>query len=130
MISDILNNIKNIFSYRIFIAICNIFAVQYCRKKVSIMASVNVRIDDDIKRDAEEILKRIGVTPSAAINMFYIQIIRTASIPFELKVDISNQETLEALEELKEFEKDPSKGKRYHSVKELMKDLRKEDEEG
>ena len=92
------------------------------------MANVNVRIDDEIKKEAEDILKRIGITPSAAINMFYIQIIRTASIPFELKVDIPNKETLEALEELKEFEKDPSKGKRYTSAKELLEDLRKEDD--
>ena len=94
------------------------------------MANVNVRIDDEIKKEAEDILKRIGITPSAAINMFYIQIIRTASIPFELKADIPNKETLEAIEEIKEMEKHPEKYKSYSSAEEIIDEVRKEMKKG
>ena len=51
------------------------------------MAQTNltIRIDEDIKRDAEIVFERIGLTMSAAINVFFRQAVRTQAIPFELK---------------------------------------------
>ncbi len=49
-------------------------------------ANVNVRIEADIKTQAEKILEAIGITQSAAIDMFYRQIILNRGIPFELKL--------------------------------------------
>lgn len=55
------------------------------------MANINIRIDDDIKKEAEVIFDKIGISASAAINIFYKQVIRTQSIPFELKADSNNK---------------------------------------
>ena len=90
------------------------------------MANVNVRIDGDIKKSAEEVFKRIGLTPSSAINLFYVQVIRTNSIPFELKAEIPNEETLEALEELKEIEKNPNNHKSFKNAKEILNEAKEE----
>ena len=51
------------------------------------MAQTNltIRIDDDIKREAEILFARIGMNMSSAINVFFRQAIRAQSIPFELK---------------------------------------------
>ena len=51
------------------------------------MAQTNltIRIDEDIKKDAESLFNRIGLNVSAAINVFFRQAIREQSIPFELK---------------------------------------------
>jgi len=51
------------------------------------MAQTNltIRIDEDIKRDAETLFNRIGLNLSSAINVFFRQAIREQSIPFELK---------------------------------------------
>jgi DNA-damage-inducible protein J len=51
------------------------------------MAQTNltVRIDDDIKREAELLFNKIGLNMSSAINIFFRQSIRTQAIPFELK---------------------------------------------
>jgi DNA-damage-inducible protein J len=51
------------------------------------MAQTNltIRIDEDIKRDAETLFNRIGLNISSAINVFFRQAIREQSIPFELK---------------------------------------------
>ena len=51
------------------------------------MAQTNltIRIDEDIKRDAESLFNRIGLNLSSAINVFFRQAIREQSIPFELK---------------------------------------------
>ena len=89
------------------------------------MANVNVRIDADIKKNAEKVFMNLGLSASTAINMFYKQVIRTNSIPFELKADIPNKETLEALKEAEEMDKNNT-GKTYHSAKELMEDLLKD----
>ena len=51
------------------------------------MAQTNltIRIDEDIKREAENLFNRIGLNMSAAINVFFRQSIREQAIPFELK---------------------------------------------
>ena len=51
------------------------------------MAQTNltIRIDEDIKRDAETLFNKIGLTMSSAINVFFRQAVREQAIPFELK---------------------------------------------
>ena len=61
------------------------------------MANINIRIDSEIKKNAEAVFSNIGITPTAAINLFYKQVIRTQSIPFELKADIPNQKILRSI---------------------------------
>ena len=88
------------------------------------MANINIRIDQNIKKNAETIFKSLGLTPTTAITMFYIQTIRNNGIPFALKLETPNKETLEAIKEVEEMEKDPSKRTRiFNSVDELMEDL-------
>lgn len=89
------------------------------------MANINVRIDNKVKENAEAVFASLGITPTAAISLFYNQVIRTNSIPFELKADIPNQKTLLALNEVEKMEKNPEKFKGYNSVDSLMEDLLK-----
>ncbi len=49
-------------------------------------ANVNCRIAEDIKYKAEDILTRIGLPRSVAIDMFYRQIIMNNGLPFEVKI--------------------------------------------
>ena len=87
------------------------------------MANINVRIDDNIKRKAEDVFENIGLTPSAAFNLFYVQVIRTKSIPFELRADIPNATTLAAMEEVDQMDK-KNIGKTFNTIDELMEDLK------
>ena len=87
------------------------------------MANINVRIDPNVKRKAEQVFAKLGITPTSAISLFYNQVIRTNSIPFELKADMPNKETLSALDELGEMENNPDAHESFNSVDELMKDL-------
>jgi len=50
------------------------------------MANVNIRIDDSVKKEAEEIFSELGLTMSAATNVFYKQVIRHRGIPFDLRI--------------------------------------------
>ena len=96
----------------------------YVEMEGFIMANVNVRIDDKVKKGAEAVFSSLGLTPTTAINLFYNQVIRTNSIPFELKAT-PNKETLAAIQELDDMEKNPEKYKGYDSVDELVDDLLK-----
>lgn len=90
------------------------------------MANINVRIDEKVKKAAEKVFNEVGITASTAINMFYKQVIRTNSIPFEIKAEVPNKKTLKALKEVEDMEKHPDKSRSYKNVDELMKDLLKQ----
>ena len=49
------------------------------------MANITVRIDDTVKRDAETLFEKLGMSISGAINVFFRQAIREQSIPFQIK---------------------------------------------
>ena len=49
-------------------------------------ANMNVRIQEYIKQQAEQILEMIGVPRATAIDMFYRQIILNKGIPFSLTI--------------------------------------------
>ena len=51
------------------------------------MAQISLRVDDDVKYDAERILDDIGISMSTAINVFLKAVIRENRIPFELAAD-------------------------------------------
>ena len=46
--------------------------------------AVYARIDTDLKENAENILNRLGISPSSAIQMLYSQIVLTRGLPLDL----------------------------------------------
>lgn len=48
------------------------------------MAQINVRVDDDLKANAEKLFDELGLNISTAFNMFLKQAVRQGSIPFEI----------------------------------------------
>lgn len=85
------------------------------------MANINVRIDENVKREAENIFEQLGLNASTAINIFYKQVIRTKSIPFELKLEVPNETTIAAIEEGEKLLKDGVEG--YSDIESLKKAL-------
>ena len=49
-------------------------------------ATVLARVDPELKKEAEEILSRLGIPVSLLINMLYNQIVLRKGIPFELNI--------------------------------------------
>lgn len=85
-------------------------------------ATVQVRIEAELKREADEVLAELGLSPSVAISMYYKQIVRTRSIPIALKVP--RHGLISAIKEVRKpgFHK---KTKKYRNAKELLADLKK-----
>lgn len=82
---------------------CYVFAVDdemYCEQLYDVMryrkqevhtmaaktANVTARIQPDIKKQAEEILERLGIPVSVFIDMAYRQVIMRDGVPFSLNI--------------------------------------------
>lgn len=51
------------------------------------MAQIDAVVDDEVKREAEEVLDEIGIPLSTAINVFLKAVAREKRIPFEFSDD-------------------------------------------
>ena len=84
--------------------------------------NLNIRIDKDIKDQAEEIFNELGLNMTTAVNMFLRTAIREQGIPFELKLDVPNETTAAAIEEGRKMMSDSS-APRYSSMDTLKEAL-------
>lgn len=85
--------------------------------------NLNIRIDEDVKKQAEEIFSALGLSTSAAFNIFAKTVVRERRIPFELTLNTPNAETLAAIKEVEEMKKNPALGKNYNSAAEMLDDI-------
>ena len=47
-------------------------------------ATVRARVEPHLKEQAESVLQALGLNPTAAITLYYEQIVRRGGIPFDL----------------------------------------------
>lgn len=85
--------------------------------------STNISIDADIKAKAQELFSDFGLDLSTAINIFLRQSVRENSIPFQIYRDVPNEETVFAMKEIEDMEKNPEKYKGYNDVNQMMEDI-------
>jgi len=79
-------------------------------------ASARALLDPEIKKQAETILKDLGLSVSTAYEVFYRQIIAHKGLPFELRVP--SEKTMKAIQNSRE-----GKGKTFSRTEELYRDL-------
>jgi DNA-damage-inducible protein J len=94
-------------------------------------ANLYVRIEPDVKEQAESILAALGIPASNAINMFYKQIILQRGLPFEVKMPAVRPLDASVLTDAQmdaELEKgyDDMQAGRTKSVKSAFADIRKD----
>ena len=80
--------------------------------------NLNIRVDKDIKDQADRIYSELGMNMTTAINMFLRTTIREHGIPFSLKLDVPNEVTAAAIEEGRHLASDSSV-KGYTNMDEL-----------
>lgn len=75
------------------------------------MANVNIRVDDELKKQAETIFSELGLSLSTATNVFYRQVVRSGGIPFDLKIDpfYSTRNQAHLLNAIRNYEEGKSK---------------------
>ena len=84
---------------------------------------MHIRIDSEVKADVENIYAQYGMSIADAINVFLYTSRNKGGLPFELRPSVSNAETLEAIEEVRRMKADPSLGKGYTDIDQMMKEL-------
>lgn len=83
---------------------------------------LNIKIDPQIQRQAQQIFDELGLDMSTAVNIFLRQSIRKNGLPFDVSLDAPNAETLQAFAEGDRMLRDPAT-KRFSSVEALFEDL-------
>jgi DNA-damage-inducible protein J len=58
--------------------------------------TLTIQIDPTLKQNAEMVFKKLGLSASQAVNLFYQQVQLRQSLPFESK-EIPNETTIKAL---------------------------------
>ena len=86
--------------------------------------NLNIRIDAELKKQSEQIFNELGLNMSTALTVFLRQTVRSNGIPFEMRLNMPNDETLAAIEDVN---LNRNMSKPFHSVKELMEDLDADD---
>jgi len=97
------------------------------KKEVSIMATTNVtiRMDEQLKKQAEELFSDLGLSMTSALIAFTKQAVREQRIPFNISRNLPNEETISAIDEVKMMKLKPNEYNGYDDVDEMMKALLK-----
>ena len=86
--------------------------------------NVSIRMDTELKAQADELFAELGMNLSTAFNIFVRQSLREGGIPFEIRTDRPNKETIAAMLEAENIAKDPNV-KGYTDLDEMFADLKK-----
>lgn len=82
--------------------------------------NLNIRVDEELKRKAEAIFAELGLNMSTAMNIFLRYSVRYGGIPFDLRIEQPNAETLAAIDDVNN---NRNMSKTFDSVSSLMEDL-------
>lgn len=88
-------------------------------------ANLNIRIDPITKKQAEYLFSKFGITITDAVNMFLNQSIIYGGLPFELRLDTPNAQTLAAMKESDDIIKDKVTSK-VQSVNDFFQEMEDE----
>ena len=85
--------------------------------------NISIRMDSELKAQADALLAELVMNLSTAFNIFVRQSIREGRIPFDISLNQPNRETIAAMLEAERIAKDRSV-KGYSDLNELFKELK------
>ena len=86
--------------------------------------SINIRMDEELKKQFDSFCDDVGMTMTTAICIFAKTVVREQKIPFEIRNYMPNKDTIRAMENVING---VELSKEFNSVKELMEDLNEYD---
>ena len=86
--------------------------------------NMSIRMEADLKARADALFNELGMNLTTAFNIFVRQALREGGIPFAVRLEQPNKETVAAILEAERIAKDPSV-KGYDDLDELFADLKK-----
>ena len=82
--------------------------------------SMSIRLDSEVKEQAQQVFSNLGMDMTTAINIFLRQAIQYQGLPFDVRLD-ENRKLLEVLTDLGQ---NRNMSQSFESVSDLMEDLR------
>ena len=65
--------------------------------------NINIRMEKELKEQAERLFGALGMNMTTAFNIFLRQSVRQGKIPFEISLNIPNDTTLAAMQEIEDM---------------------------
>ena len=87
------------------------------------MTTVSIRMNAELKQQSESFCNDMGLTMTAAMNLFARKTVREYRIPFEIGGERPNADTLEAMREVEDMKKHPERYKGYTDVDVMFKEI-------
>lgn len=66
-----------------------------------------IRIDADVKKQANKLFDQLGLDMSSAVNIFLRQCILRGGLPFSIEIPEYSQKVMDAMNEAKRISRDP-----------------------
>ena len=85
--------------------------------------NVNIRMDAETKQAFDRFCETIGLSVSAAFNIFAKTVVREQRIPFALTTEVPNADTRAAMQEYSQMLAHPEQYKRYSSFREALDEV-------
>lgn len=82
--------------------------------------TLNIRVEADLKKQADALFSELGLTMSSAMNIFLKESVRYGGIPFELRIDNPNARTKASMNDIN---KKRNLSESHSTVESLMDDL-------
>lgn len=90
---------------------------------ISNAINMSFRVDKNLKKQADELFKKLGMNTSVALNMFLSQSVREQSIPFIPSIEVPNARLISAMEEVEAIENGKIEAKKYKTFEEALEDI-------
>ena len=82
--------------------------------------SMSIRLDSEVKEQAQQVFNHLGMDMTTAINIFLRQALQYQGLPFDVKID----ENRKLLQVVTDVEQNRNMSRSFESVSDLMEDLR------
>ena len=82
--------------------------------------SMSIRLDSEVKEQAQQVFNNLGMDMTTAINIFLRQAIQYQGLPFDVRLD-ENQKLLQVVMDV---DQNRNMSQSFESVSDLMEDLR------
>ena len=82
--------------------------------------SMSIRLDSEVKEQAQQVFNNLGMDMTTAINIFLRQAIQYQGLPFDVRLD----ENRKLLQVLMDLDQNRNMSQSFESVSDLMEDLR------
>lgn len=82
-----------------------------------------MRMDEELKSQLQELVSNLGMDMTTFFTITAKQAVREQRIPFDISMNIPNPETRAAIAEVQKLKENPSMGKSYTNIDQMMEEL-------